>query len=155
MLQLRAKAVEFYGAGANDIKLMGHAKYHGDAHAFCKDVADQIPYRIIGESPVVTFQFVGEHSADDMDWKLSCTVEGHYLRALGVDMKTLGVANKNSPDSDTWLFNAYDQNKVIFTKYVDGPADSDILNSEANIISDVVAFHDRVNVTTEIITEET
>ena len=63
----------------------------------------------------------------------------------------IGVRLSDHPPS---IFNAYDQNTVIFTKYVDGPADSDIVNSEAKIVSDVVAFHERVNVTTDIITEE-
>ena len=148
-VQIRAKSVDFYGAGANDIKLMEHPNYHGDVETFCNAVAGDIPYRIFGKAPIVTFDISADFSTDANDWKLSCIVEGHYLRALDVDMAKLGVKCKvSNSKGDHWVFKTYAQNQVVFTKRVDEPSDSDILEREAKIISDLVQFHERVKVET-------
>ena len=105
-----------------------------------------IPWKIDGPDPLVHFFFAADFDEDDQDWLLTCTVEGHYLRALGVEMSILGADNyKSCSEKDKkWQFKEYKGNTVVFRKYIKAAADQDVLSSEISDVQTLVDDYDHV-----------
>ena len=63
---------------------------------------------------------------------LSCRVESHYLRAMGIDMKDVGQPNAKASNekNQKWQFKTYDGNTGIFHKYINAPPTTDVLAPE-------------------------